>query len=73
MQDKFLELIRDVLEINDRDLNMTDEFRNYVEWNSLANLSLIALLDEEYGVVIEYNEFRNLNTLLDIFERIQKK
>ena len=73
MQDKFLELIRDVLEINDRDLNMTDEFRNYVEWNSLANLSLIALLDEEYGIVIEYNEFRNLNTLFDIFERIQKK
>ena len=73
MQEKFIELVRDVLEINDRDLNMIDEFRNYVEWNSLANLSLIAMLDEEYGVVIEYNEFRNLNTLLDIFERIQNK
>ena len=42
MEEKFIELIKDVLEIEDREINMNDNFREYEEWSSLAYLSVIA-------------------------------
>ena len=36
MEEKFIELIKDVLEIEDREINMNDNFREYEEWSSLA-------------------------------------
>ena len=69
---KFVELFKEALEIENRELNMADEFRTYPEWSSLAFLSLISMLDDEYGVVIETVEFRQLKTLQQLFE-IQKR
>ena len=45
MEEKFIELIKDVLEIEDREINMNDNFREYEEWSSLAYLSVIEMLD----------------------------
>ena len=45
MEEKFIELIKEVLEIEDREINMGDKFREYEEWSSLAYLSVIAILD----------------------------
>lgn len=52
---------------------MTDEFRSYEEWDSIANLSVIALIDEEYDVVIENSDFKNINTLQELWDKIQQK
>ncbi len=48
-------------------MKLQDEFRNYDEWDSLAFLSIIAALDEHYGIVIDTSVFRELITLEDIF------
>ena len=40
METKFIDLLKDILEIEDRDLNLTDEFRQYPEWDSLGYLEL---------------------------------
>jgi len=73
MQSKFIELFKETLEIEDRELQMTDVFRNYEEWNSLAYLSLIAMIDEEYDVVIEGVAFKQLLTLEEVYNEIQKR
>lgn len=73
MQSKFIELFKETLEIEDRELQMTDIFRNYEEWNSLAYLSLIAMIDEEYDVVIEGVAFKQLLTLEEVYNEIQKR
>lgn len=73
MEEKFIELMKDVLEIEDRDINMGDKFREYEEWNSLAYLSVIAMLDEEYDCQIEEADFRNLQTLEDLYNAAIKK
>lgn len=73
MEQKFLELFKDVLEIEDRELSAEDRFRDYNEWDSLANLSVIAMIDEEYGVVIDNNEFRKINTLVELMNEIKKR
>lgn len=67
----FLEQMKDVLNIEDRDLALDDNFREYDEWDSLAYLSTIAMIDDEYGVVIDPNIFKTLNTLADIVKAIE--
>ncbi|MDO4954557.1 MAG: acyl carrier protein [Akkermansia sp.] len=69
----FLEQMKDILDIEDRELSLDDEFRSYDEWDSLAHLSTVAMIDDEYGVAIDSVEFRGLNTLGDIVKLIEAK
>jgi acyl carrier protein len=66
MATEFIEIIAEAI---DRDVNaveLQDEFRNYDEWDSIAFLSIIAALDEHYGVVIDTAVFKEFKTLEDI-------
>ena len=69
----FIEQLKEVLEVEDRELNPNDEFRNYDEWDSLVYLSVIAFLDEEYDIQIEEAEFKKLNTVEDLYNTALKK
>ena len=73
MEAKFLTMIADVLELNSNDLDLSDVFRDYDEWDSLASLSLIAEIDEMYNIVIEDEVFKKLNTLQDLYSEINKR
>jgi len=71
MEEKFLLKFKEVLEIEDRDLKLDDNFREYEEWNSLVFLSLIAMIDEEFDVIIEGRDFKQLKTNAEIIEAIK--
>ena len=73
MENEFLTLLAEALEINDRELLLTDEFRNYPEWDSLALLSVIAMIDDEYEVIIDGNDFAKLRTNADLVEAIKSQ
>ena len=73
METKFLEMISDVFEIEDRELAMNDTFRDFDEWDSLARFSLIAEIDDVYNVVIEDEIFKTLLTLEDLHTEIQNR
>jgi acyl carrier protein len=73
METKFLEMISDVFEIEDRTIAMKDTFRDFEEWDSLARLSLIAEIDDVYNVVIEDEVFKTLISLNDLHTEIQKR
>ena len=45
-------------------------FRDLEEWSSLIALSIIAMVDEEYGVTLKGDAIKNANTVQDIFNRI---
>lgn len=70
MEQKFLEAFAEAMEIEDRSLSMIDNFREYEEWDSLANLSVIAMIDEEFEVVIDAEQFANMTTLQEVFDKI---
>jgi acyl carrier protein len=65
-------MFKEVLEITDRELLLEDNFRDYEEWNSLVFLSLIAMIDEEFDVIIEGRDFKQLKTNAEIIETIKK-
>lgn len=73
MEQNFIEQIKEVFEIEDKEISLTDCFREYDSWDSLTNLSLIAMLDDEFDVLIAHNDFKKLFTLSDLFELVKKK
>jgi acyl carrier protein len=66
--ERFLESLSEVFE---RDgIKPDDEFRDYDEWDSMAYLSLIAMIDDNYDIVIPGDEFASLNKIVDIYNYI---
>ena len=64
---EFIAKFAEALELEDISVvNENTTFRDLDEWNSLSFLSVIAMLDEEYGIQIENAQFRELKTLGDI-------
>lgn len=45
-------------------------FRDIAEWSSLTALSIIAMVDEEYGVTLKGDDIRNATTVRDIFNAV---
>ena len=48
-------------------------FKNLDEWSSLMALSIIAMVDEEYGVALKGDDIRSANTIEDLFEIVKSK
>jgi acyl carrier protein len=71
MEQKLLDLIKEALEIEGREISLNDNFREYEEWDSLGQLSVIAALDENFGVVIEGAEFASINTIGELLAKIE--
>lgn len=73
MEAKFMKNFKEILEMEDIEIQMSDRFREYERWDSLAYLSLIAMMDEEYDIQIEGNEFKKLNTIQDLMDAIKER
>ena len=73
MEKQFIELLKEALEIEGRELQLTDMFRDYPEWSSLGYLSVISMIDEEYDITIEGCVFNQLKTVGELIEEIKKQ
>jgi len=69
--DKFLEQIAEILE--EEQVNLDDKLLDFDAWDSLAQLSIIALAGEEYGVTISAMEIREAETVGGIKQLIENK
>lgn len=69
----FIEKFAEAVEYeNETPLTPDTKFRDLDIWDSLAHLNLILMLDEEYNTQIEQAELKNLLTLGDLFNFINK-
>ncbi len=73
MEEKFISQFKETLENNDLVISPDTKFRNLENWDSLTFLSVLAMIDEEYDVVIEGNDFQKLETISDLINEIKKK
>lgn len=44
------------------------EFKNLKEWDSLANLNILAMIDAEFNRTISSDELLKCNTVHDLFD-----
>lgn len=73
MEDKIFDAFREAMDNEDLEISLSDNFRDYEDWDSLAYLSMIAALDEEFGVEIENEEFEKLETVQDLVNAVKAK
>ena len=53
------------------ELSADTEFKALEEWSSLMALSIIALVDDEYGVAIKGKDIRESETIEDLFNAVK--
>ena len=73
MINEVINLMAECLEKEPKDIKSTDEFREYEEWDSLAYLSVIAKIDEDYHLVIPRDEFQKIRTIKDLTNYLENK
>jgi len=72
--DKFIEHFREALDAEEgKEIKLEDKFRDYDEWDSLRFLSVIAMIDSEYDIIIETDDFKKIETVGGLIEEINKR
>ena len=69
--EKFLEEMAEILEVDS--VQPQDIFTEFETWDSLANLSVIALADSHYGVTISSLELKEVKDIAGIKQLIDSK
>jgi len=68
--EKFAEIFDDV---DVSSLNGDTKFRELEDWDSIAGLSVIGMVDEEYGVTFNADDMRACQTIEDLYNMVQSK
>jgi len=69
--DKFLELMAEILEVNVEDISMDTDFREDIEdWDSMKGFSVICMIEDEYGLVIDVPTFLKCKTIGDLYNKV---
>ena len=63
--EKKMELIADILDVDVEELTPEKEFASMENWDSVAALSFIAMMDEEFGKEIKGAEIKKFVTIQD--------
>ena len=70
MKEKEYEVLRNAMENEELIISGEHDLRDYAEWDSLAQITLIAELDEKFGVTIEGDDFEKLQTVDDLANEV---
>ena len=66
MLEAIITLMSECLEKDASEIKGSDQFREYEEWDSLAYLSVIAQIDDDFGLVVPIEDFRSCRTIQDL-------
>lgn len=73
MKDKLVKSLADALEMDPGRITADDIFRNYENYSSLTELSVIAMLDSDFGIEIEMKEFNKYKTVGDLVSLVTER
>jgi acyl carrier protein len=53
------------------EFNASTEFKTLDEWSSMIALSIIAMIDDEYGITIKGNDIRASKNIEDLYNIVK--
>jgi acyl carrier protein len=68
--EQFKEYLIEILDIELDELNMNSEFADMEAWDSLAQLSFIAMAQDEYNVNISNEQLKKAKTFSDLHKLV---
>ena len=66
LQDFIQNIVNLFDDIDTSNFSVLTDFKDNDEWNSLLVLSVIAMVDEEYGIIITSDDIRQAKTIGDL-------
>jgi acyl carrier protein len=73
MKDKLISALAEALEMEVSQIRTEDKLRDYENYSSLSELSILAMLDSDFGIEIEMNEFNKYITVGDIIQLVTSR
>lgn len=71
---EFVEIFAEQFDDTDpSEIKADTRFRDIDEWSSLVGLSVIAMVDEEFDVLLKGEDMRQANTPAELFEIVKSK
>lgn len=71
---EFIEKFADIFDdVDAASLSGETKFRELDDWDSIAGLSVIGMVDEEYGVTFNADDMRSCHTIEDLYNKVQSK
>lgn len=67
---EFIKELKETLELENVELNEDTNLRNLEEYDSLAMLSIIAIIDENFGKQLSAQQFADVTTVKSLIEKI---
>lgn len=68
--EKFIENMADAIEIDRATLSLDTEYKELAAWDSLAALSMIAMIDDSYEVAVGGDDLESTRTVKDLWELV---
>jgi acyl carrier protein len=66
MEDKLISALANALDMESTGMTLNDKFRDYENYSSLTELSVLAMLDSDFQVEIEMDDFNRYVTVGDL-------
>ena len=73
MEEKFIEALAEALEMEASEIKLSDILRDYENYDSLTELSILAMLDSDFGIEIEMEEYNKYKTVEELFNLVSSK
>jgi len=70
MKEALILALAEALEMEASNINGADRFRDYENYSSLTELSVLAMLDSDFGIEIEMKDFNKYVTVNDLAELV---
>ena len=68
---EFIEKFKEALDVEGEfDINI--ELEEFEEWDSMGYISVMSMLDEEYGKEVNANQLKDCKTIADLYELVSK-
>ena len=64
-KEEFLAVLQDILQ-RDGAVNQDDRLADYVEWDSLSKMSILAYYNRNFGVNINLNDLKSLQSVTEL-------
>jgi acyl carrier protein len=70
MEEKLLSIIRDILENQSLDVNVSQS--NCDDWDSMAHLNIIIAVEEEFEISIEPDDITEIKSFIDFKQYLRR-
>lgn len=68
---EFIEKFKEALDIKG-EFDISVELEEFEEWDSMGYISVMSMLDEEYGEEVNADQLKACKTLADLYELVSK-